>query len=89
MTSGRPWHNERLFFLISSARHFVKELELAGYSVTYLKSATTIDGLKSLLSKLGDLPIYAAEPSSFKQFQQLQEFGVQYVANDFFLTSRV
>ncbi|MTB09914.1 MAG: deoxyribodipyrimidine photolyase, partial [Actinobacteria bacterium] len=51
MTSGRPWHNERLFFLISSARHFVKELELAGYSVTYLKSATTIEGLKSLQSK--------------------------------------
>ena len=23
MTSGRPWHKERLFFLISSARHFV------------------------------------------------------------------
>ena len=22
MTTGRPWHKERLFFLISSARHF-------------------------------------------------------------------
>ena len=89
MTSGRPWHKERLFFLISSARHFVKELELAGYSVTYLKSKTTIDGLKKIQSELNGIPIYAAEPSSFRQFNQLQEFGVEFVANDFFLTSRV
>jgi deoxyribodipyrimidine photolyase-related protein len=27
MTTGRNWHKERLFFLISSARHFVKSLE--------------------------------------------------------------
>ena len=47
MTTGRPWNKERLFFLISSARHFAKELELAGYDVTYLKSPTTIDGWPS------------------------------------------
>ena len=89
MTSGRPWHNERLFFFISAARHFAKELELAGYKVTYLKSATTIAGLEQIQKNLGKLPIYAAEPSSFVQYQQLQEFGVRYVPNDFFLTSRV
>jgi len=27
MVTGRDWHKERLFFMISSARHFVKELE--------------------------------------------------------------
>jgi deoxyribodipyrimidine photolyase-related protein len=89
MTSGRPWHKERLFFLISSARHFAKELEQAGYSVTYLKSETTIAGLKAVHDNLGDLPISCAEPSSFRQFNQLEEFGVRYVPNDFFLTSRV
>lgn len=26
MTSGRTWHKERLFFLLSSARHFAKDL---------------------------------------------------------------
>ena len=86
MTTGRPWHKERLFFLISSARHFAKELERSGYDVTYLKSPTTFDGLKKVQKDLGELPIYAAEPSSFRQFNQLQEFGVQYVPNDFFLT---
>ena len=29
MTTGRNWHKERLFFLISSARHFAKLLEEA------------------------------------------------------------
>ena len=89
MTTGRPWHKERLFFLISSARHFAKELELSGFEVSYLKSPTTIDGLEIIKEKLGDLPIYAAEPSSFRQFSQLQDFGVSYVPNDFFLTSRI
>ena len=89
MTSGRPWHKERLFFLISSARHFAKELEHAGFEVTYLKAGTTIEGLKQIQKSLGKLPIYAAEPSSFAQFNQLKEFGVQFIPNDFFLTSRV
>ena len=59
MTSGRPWHPERLFFLLSSAR-----------------------------AEFGNLPIHSAEPSSFKQLDQLREFGVEFTPNDFFLTSR-
>jgi len=31
MTTGRDWHKERLFFLISSARHFAQTLEAEGY----------------------------------------------------------
>jgi deoxyribodipyrimidine photolyase-related protein len=88
MTSGRPWHPERLFFLISAARHFAAELERAGFTVRYLKAPTTIDGLKAARVEFGDLPIHAAEPSSFKQLELLREFGVNFVANDFFLTSR-
>ena len=89
MTTGRPWHKERLFFLISSARHFASELTSAGYKVSYLKAQTTIDGLKRAQTELGKLPIYSAEPSSFVQYQQLAEFGVEFVPNDFFLTTRV
>jgi deoxyribodipyrimidine photolyase-related protein len=88
MTSGRPWHPERLFFLISSARHFAAELEADGYQVRYIKAPTTIDGLKAIRGEVGNLPIHAAEPSSFKQLEQLREFGVTFAANDFFLTSR-
>ena len=88
MTSGRPWHPERLFFLLSSARHFAAELEAEGYTVRYIKAATTIDGLNQARAEFSDLPILAAEPSSFKQFELLRDFGVEFTANDFFLTSR-
>ena len=88
MTTGRNWHSERLFFLISSARHFAKSLEDEGFTVEYVKAATTVDGLKAIQKKHKDLPITCAEPSSFSQFDQLKAFGVSFVANDFFLTPR-
>ena len=88
MCTGRNWHPERLFFLISSARHFAEELRSEGYQVEYVKAATTIDGLKQVQKKYGSLPIHCAEPSSFRQFQALKEFGVMFHENDFFLTSR-
>lgn len=88
MVTGRNWHPERLFFLISSARHFAQTLEAEGFRVLYLKAKTTTAGLLEAKRQLGELPIIAAQPSSFKQQQQLTEFGVQFVEDDFFLTSR-
>ena len=60
MTTGRPWHRERLFFLISSARHFATSLEDEGFTVEYIKAVTTIDGLKALSEKYKNLPIVCA-----------------------------
>jgi deoxyribodipyrimidine photolyase-related protein len=88
MTTGRNWHKERLFFLISSARHFAKSLEHDGFKVKYVKAATTVDGLKTIQAKHKNLPIICAEPSSFRQFEALKEFGVEFIDNDFFLTPR-
>ena len=88
MTSGRPWHPERLFFLLSSARHFAADLEAEGFTVRYIQAPTTIDGLKTAREEFGDLSIHSAEPSSFKQLEQLRAFGATFTPNDFFLTSR-
>ena len=88
MTTGRNWHKERLFFLISSARHFAKSLEDEGFTVEYVKAATTIDGLNTISKKHKQLPITCAEPSSFRQFDALKKHGVIFVDNDFFLTPR-
>lgn len=88
MITGRNWHKERLFFLTSSARHFAYQLEHDGYTVRYIKAPTTIDGLKIAQKEFGKLEISCAEPSSHVQQKQLAEFGVQFVENDFFLTSR-
>jgi deoxyribodipyrimidine photolyase-related protein len=88
MTSGRPWHPERLFFLISSARHFADNLRNQGYQVQYIKAATTTAGLDSAKKSYGNLPVYCAQPSSYKQQELLQVYGVKFIENDFFLTPR-
>jgi deoxyribodipyrimidine photolyase-related protein len=88
MTTGRNWHKERLFFLISSARHFAQSLQEEGFTVEYLKAATTIAGLDEISKKHKDLPIICAEPSSFRQLEALEKYGVEFVPNDFFLTPR-
>ena len=54
----------------------------------YEKAPTTIDGLKKIQGLVPGAPIVCAEPSSFKQYAALKDFGVSFVANDFFLTSR-
>ena len=88
MTTGRNWHKERLFFLISSARHFAKLLEVEGFTVEYVKGATTIDGLNVISDKYQGAPIICAEPSSFRQYDALKKHGVGFIENDFFLTPR-
>jgi deoxyribodipyrimidine photolyase-related protein len=88
MLTGRPWNAERLFFMVSAARHFAALAESRGFTVRYLQAPTTADGLRQLRHEFGDLPIVCAEPSSFRQTQQLTELGVEFVENDFFLTSR-
>ena len=88
MTTGRTWHKERLFFLISSARHFAASLEEEGFSVEYIKAPTTIEGLEVVAKKHKQLPITCAEPSSFRQYTALKDHNVSFIDNDFFLTPR-
>ena len=88
MTTGRKWHKERLFFLISSARHFAKSLEEESFTVEYIKAPTTIDGLNVISDSYKNLPIVCAEPSSFRQYEALINHKVTFIENDFFLTSR-
>ena len=68
-----------LYFLLSSATHFVKSLQADGYTVIYQKSASTVDGLKEVLKKYPSLPIIAATPSSFRLKQSLSDFGVTFL----------
>lgn len=88
MTTGRNWHKQRLFFLISSARHFAQSLAAEGFTVEYIKAPTTVAGLEKISKKYKKLPIVCAEPSSFRQYEALKDYGVSFIANDFFLTPR-
>jgi deoxyribodipyrimidine photolyase-related protein len=88
MTTGRNWHGQRLHFLISSARHFAAHLEKRGYTVRYEKATTTLSGLEKVKKDFPELTTICAEPSSFRQFNALKEYGAEFVPNDFFLTPR-
>ena len=86
MITGTSWHRERLFFLISSARHFAQRLQDSGYNVTYLKSQSTAAGLRMMMQRYPGVPILGAEQSSFAQSARLRTLGVTLIENDFFLT---
>ena len=88
MQSGRPWHKERLFFLISSARHFAQELRDAGLTVEYVTAPTTPDGIARVRAKYPNLDWFSATPSSFEQTRQFENLNITLVENDFFLTPR-
>jgi deoxyribodipyrimidine photolyase-related protein len=88
MTTGRQWHPERLHFLISSARHFLQEMKGEGFQTSYCKAPTTVEGLQMAQKEFGTLPIFSAQPSSFRQSENLKEFGLTFIENDFFLTPR-
>lgn len=86
MLKGARWHKQRLFFLLSAARHFAKELEAEGFVVHYIKAEDTATGVKQISSNYEE--VIAAEPSSYRLFKSLSEIGVRFVTNDFFLTER-
>lgn len=88
MLTGRPWHKERLFFLVSSARHFAADLRSEGFKVHYVKAESTVAGLAQVRSETGLQEVWCAEPSSFRMTEQLAAAGVRFAPNDFFLTSR-
>ena len=88
MTDPTKWNPIRLYFLISSARHFAEQMELEGFTVHFLRAATTSDGLDTARKITGIQEIWSAQPSSFRSEKILAETGVRFVDNDFFLTPR-
>ncbi len=87
MTAGDQWHKVRLYFLISSARHFAEELKTEGFTVHYVQAETTEVGLKKI-QESENLPIYACEQSSYRLTKSLENLGGTFLENDFFLTPR-
>jgi deoxyribodipyrimidine photolyase-related protein len=88
MLANRNWHTERLFFMVSSARHFAQEVRNRGFTVDYRQAATTADGLQAVWVDHGHLPTIAAQPASYQQARQFERLGIDTVESDFFLTSR-
>ena len=87
MLRSRTWHIQRLWFMISAARHFAHELTAAGFKVAYLKAESTRVGIKSVMKSEQITKVIAATPNSYRMSQELSDL-VEFIPNDHFLTTR-
>ena len=87
MLRSQVWHFQRLYFLISSARHFAEELKREGFSVEYIRSENTKIGIQEVINKYNLTKVIGTYPSSFRLQAELEGL-VEFVENDFFLTPR-
>lgn len=88
MLQNPNWHSQRIYFLLSSARHFAKALEAAGFTTLYLQAPTTIEGIQKARKQTGIKDVFAAAPNSYRLTQNLQSIDVHIEESDFFLTGR-
>ena len=85
---SRRWHQQRIFFLISSARHFAADLESRGFRIEYLRSEGFDSGLDEINRRFPNATKLAMEPASIRLAAKLKTHGFDLLENDQFLTSR-
>ena len=54
MLRAHRWHRQRVWFLVSAARHFAEDLRNAGYVVMYERAASTVDGISAARDRYTD-----------------------------------
>ena len=88
MLASKKWHFQRLWFMISAARHFAESLKAEGFEVVYLKAANTKAGIESAVANHVLTGVIAAKPNSYRLSENLKSI-VTFIENDFFLTSQI
>lgn len=83
----RGWHIQRLFFLISSARHFAHDLVAEGFNVLYLKSESFQEAVERVRKSLPKARYTAMAPASFSLRKILDSANFEIMENDLFLTT--
>jgi deoxyribodipyrimidine photolyase-related protein len=83
----RSWHIQRLFFLLSSARHFAEQLVAEGFLVLYHKANSFHEGFADLRKSLPSARFTAMAPASFSLRKKLESANFEIITNDLFLTT--
>lgn len=86
--TARAWHIQRLFFLLSSARHFASELSDRGIRTVYLKAKSFDEAFREVAEVFPDARRIAMEPPSFRLRERLLRHGFELLESDLFLTSK-
>ena len=87
MFESRAWHAQRVFFLLSTAAHFVEELRDRGFTVTYIRAATFTEGVNEFRLANPQLPIRSTTPTSHAMYTLMTQLGIELTPNNLFLTS--
>lgn len=85
---SKRWHIQRLFFLISSARHFAEHLSEEGFRVLYLKAENFDSGFETVRQHFPQAKKIAMEPPSFRLHGILERHDFTLMESDLFLTSK-
>ncbi len=90
-----PYQRKKIVLLLSAMRHYVEELQTAGYTVEYISSESFIEGLQQHLkkSKSERLFVMAASEYDARQMQQnelsrLLDLPVEVLPNTQFLVEQ-
>lgn len=86
--TARAWHIQRLFFLISAARHFAYRLSKDGFRIVYLKAKSFDEAFREVAAAFPDARRLAMEPPSFRLTEHLLRHGFELIESDLFLTSK-
>ena len=85
--NSRPWHRQRLHFIISSMRHFAEELRNDGFVVDYVKAPTMSAGFSAYTARHPGTRVTATAPNSLAARALLHRLGVETVESNQFLTA--
>jgi deoxyribodipyrimidine photolyase-related protein len=85
---SRPWHRQRLHFIVSSMRHFAEELRADGFEVDYVRADTMTQGLALHRAAHPGSRVVATAPNSLAATALLARLGVETEETNQFLTPR-
>jgi deoxyribodipyrimidine photolyase-related protein len=82
---SKPWHVQRAHFVKASMRRFARQLEAAGFSVDYRRSASFREGLEEHRRRYHPRSVFAMEPSTWAGRAALARLDVSLVRSNQFL----
>ena len=83
---GRPWHRQRLHFLLASMRRFAAELRDAGFDVDYRIATTMRAGVAAHRAEHAPDEIVVTEPNSWRARRLVADLGAMSVPSNQFLS---
>lgn len=88
MLTGRPFHRQRLHFVLAAMRRFAGELRSAGFDVDYRRAADLQRGLAEHVAQFAPEDVVVTEPNSRPVGERLAQLGLTVVRSNQFLCHR-